>query len=174
MKGCFLLDERHKIMESDHGMVWEGTSKLSSFHRQGCCSLDQVMMLLRIPKALQQGDSSRADTRPGTCSCGSSLGAPAVPSAGRAPAVTPLPLPGDGSCHRIHIPLLPAPRSPSTCPSPFIGSLVSYSGTAESQRHICHSTSTPSHSSALLSIPACSTPVSWLPFPRNFLPGTRW
>lgn len=53
---------------------------------------------------------------PGTCSCGSSLGAPAVPSASRAWAVTPLPVPGDGSCHRIQIPLLPSP--PPAAPAP--------------------------------------------------------
>lgn len=111
------------------------------------------MVLLSIPQALQQGGSCRADTWPGTCSCGS-----------RALAVTPCLSQGmaavTGSMSRCS----PAPRSPSTCPSPFISSLESCSGTSESQRHMCHSTSTPSHSAAPLSIPVCSTLASCCPF----------
>lgn len=83
--------------------------------------------------------------------------------------MTLLPVPGDGSCHRS---VSQPPHSPSTCPSPFIGSLVSYSGSTESQRHICHCTS-----SLVTHQPLCpslhipySTPASWPPFPGNSLP----
>lgn len=74
------------------------------------------MMLLSIPKALQTRRQFQGCAWPGTCSCGSSPGAPCVPCACRAPAGRSLlPVPGGGSCHRSQTPLLP---SPPAAPAP--------------------------------------------------------